>query len=227
MESSSWWFASGGSPSTSGTRTSRSTPLRGDSPWSWLVVVTTDTRVLWYRRRPRVRDTWLHRARLTCHTAPRASGRCGCTPRREPCAPAPAGPLTGSIAPCDQRQASRRIVASGKPLADCLSESASRSGTPFVPNGLHPWRLPGGPHPPRGRHDHMSSTPTHVPATPPSTSGTPSGTERRHFFWLWRRCHVRPRSLWAVRRIGSARWMIEHGFNADADVAALLETGRT
>ena len=31
---------------------------------------------------------------------------------------------------------------------------------------------------------------------------------------------------WAVRRIGSVRWMIEHGFNADGDVAALLKTGR-
>ena len=29
---------------------------------------------------------------------------------------------------------------------------------------------------------------------------------------------------WAVRRIGSVRWMIEHGFNADGDVAALLRT---
>jgi len=27
---------------------------------------------------------------------------------------------------------------------------------------------------------------------------------------------------WAVRRIGSVRWMIQHGFSADADIAALL-----
>jgi aminoglycoside phosphotransferase (APT) family kinase protein len=34
------------------------------------------------------------------------------------------------------------------------------------------------------------------------------------------------RSWWAVRRIGSVRWMIEHGFNADDDVIALLDTTR-
>ena len=32
---------------------------------------------------------------------------------------------------------------------------------------------------------------------------------------------------WAVRRIGSVRWMIEHGFNADRDIAALVRTVQT
>lgn len=31
---------------------------------------------------------------------------------------------------------------------------------------------------------------------------------------------------WSVRRIGSVRWMIEHGFNADGDIAALLKMAR-
>jgi aminoglycoside phosphotransferase (APT) family kinase protein len=32
---------------------------------------------------------------------------------------------------------------------------------------------------------------------------------------------------WAVRRIGSVRWMIEHGFNADDDVSALIKTAQS
>lgn len=35
------------------------------------------------------------------------------------------------------------------------------------------------------------------------------------------------RGWWALRRLGSVRWMIEHGFDATADVAALATLGST
>jgi hypothetical protein len=34
------------------------------------------------------------------------------------------------------------------------------------------------------------------------------------------------RGWWALRRLTSIRWMIEHGFNADGDLTALEQTAK-